>query len=566
MTIKSKKFTKGIVVKPTTSAASEKGEIRYDSADDKVKVYADDATSGENEKELVTNNQTQTLENKTIDSASNTITVNADEAAVSELQVSNLKAGVLETDLNNVVDDTNLPSAQSVKNYVAQEVATKDEASEISYNNVASGLTATDVQAAVDEVEGRLDTAEADVVTAQATADNHIADAVGAHAASAISFDNVASGLTATEVQAAIDEVEGRLDTAESNITAADGALTTHIADTSTHGVTGDIVGTTDVQDLSNKAIIDPSRLDVKKAPLATLETYALTATDGQIVFDTDNQEMYQIVNNSLSPIGGGGATSFEITQASHGFVVGDGIYHNGTSWVKGQANVEATLAYYTVVEVPDANTFTAADFGRIEVPLHGFTVGEYYFLSDSVAGQPTTTEPANAFSNPLFYVEDANTLQIKVYRPTSVGADINLDNLSDVSAGVPSDGDIITYSSGSGLWEKESRDLTQTVSITNNQAVAADVTGIVLDTASHRGFKLTYNIYREGSSDELSQTGTLHVAYRPTAATFSLSEHFSGDDAGVTFSINAGQLQYTSTDVTGQTTGELRIRIVEKL
>lgn len=33
-----------------------------------------------------------------------------------------------------------------------------------------------------------------------------------------ISFDNTASGLTATDVQAAIDEVEGRLDTAETNI------------------------------------------------------------------------------------------------------------------------------------------------------------------------------------------------------------------------------------------------------------------------------------------------------------------------------------------------------------
>jgi hypothetical protein len=53
---------------------------------------------------------------------------------------------------------------------------------------------------------------------AQQDIDDHIAQSSGAHAASAISFDNTASGLTATQVQAAIDEVEGRLETAEGDI------------------------------------------------------------------------------------------------------------------------------------------------------------------------------------------------------------------------------------------------------------------------------------------------------------------------------------------------------------
>jgi hypothetical protein len=56
-----------------------------------------------------------------------------------------------------------------------------------------------------------------------------------------IIYDNGTSGLAATDAQAAIDEVDGDLDT--------------HIADTSTHGVTGDIVGTTDSQTLTSKSI-----------------------------------------------------------------------------------------------------------------------------------------------------------------------------------------------------------------------------------------------------------------------------------------------------------------------
>jgi hypothetical protein len=70
---------------------------------------------------------------------------------------------------------------------------------------------------------------------------------------------------------------------------------------------TDPIVSETAVQDVSNKAIIDPSRLDVKKDTLANLTTYASTATDGQLCFATDTQELYQIFSNSLQQIGAGG-------------------------------------------------------------------------------------------------------------------------------------------------------------------------------------------------------------------------------------------------------------------
>ncbi len=60
---------------------------------------------------------------------------------------------------------------------------------------------------------------------------DHINDTDGAHAASAISFDN-SGGLAATDVQGAIDEV--------------DGDLTTHVNANSAHGAGGDVVGNTD--------------------------------------------------------------------------------------------------------------------------------------------------------------------------------------------------------------------------------------------------------------------------------------------------------------------------------
>jgi hypothetical protein len=111
-------------------------------------------------------------------------------------------------------------------------------ASELAYDPSTSSLTATDVQAAIDEVEGRLDTVEAwdtddisegvvnfyytaerarDDVGAALTQGTGIAITVddGADtitiacdvAASEVTYDNTSSGLTATDVNAAIDEV-----------------------------------------------------------------------------------------------------------------------------------------------------------------------------------------------------------------------------------------------------------------------------------------------------------------------------------------------------------------------
>lgn len=61
------------------------------------------------------------------------------------------------------------------------------DASDVDYDNSGSGLTATDVQAAIDEVVGDIPTG---------------------FAATAITYDNTVSGLTAADVQAAIDELK----------------------------------------------------------------------------------------------------------------------------------------------------------------------------------------------------------------------------------------------------------------------------------------------------------------------------------------------------------------------
>lgn len=226
MTNKRRSFKKGIILSPDTTALTEEGGVKYDDSAKKVQ-YRDDSGT----KSVVSEDGTQTLENKTIDGTSatgnNTVTADADN---------------------------------------------------ISYDNSTSGLTATDVKAAIDEVQSNIE---------------------GKDEASEISYDNTTSGLTATNVQTAIDEVDGDLDT--------------HIADTSAHGTTGNVVGTSDSQTLTNKTIdadsntisnIDNADIKAGAAIDATkIADGSVTNTEFQYIGGLTSDAQTQI-DNKLSGIG----------------------------------------------------------------------------------------------------------------------------------------------------------------------------------------------------------------------------------------------------------------------
>ena len=62
MTVKRRRFIKGIKLDPDTTALTEEGEVKYDNSAKKVQ-YQDDVGT----KSVVSEDGTQTLENKTID-------------------------------------------------------------------------------------------------------------------------------------------------------------------------------------------------------------------------------------------------------------------------------------------------------------------------------------------------------------------------------------------------------------------------------------------------------------------------------------------------------------------
>lgn len=95
-----------------------------------------------------------------------------------------------------------LGNVDNVQQYSASNPPPVPDAEDIPYDNTTSGLMATDVQAAIDEI-------------AQGGGG-------GGTAASAVSYDNTGSGLSATNVQDAIDEVYGDIPAQASDIGAQD--------------------------------------------------------------------------------------------------------------------------------------------------------------------------------------------------------------------------------------------------------------------------------------------------------------------------------------------------------
>ena len=152
----------------------------------------------------------------------------------------------------------------------------------------------------------------------------------------------------------------------------------------------------------------------------------------GEIAIDTSAQKLYINDGGTVKEIGGGGGggSTSDITQSSHGFAVKDAVRHNGSAWVKAQANATTTLALGIVTAVADSNNFTVAQSGRFELSSHGLTVGQWYYLSASAAGGLVTTEPA--ISQPIVYVESASFIYVYQYRPTN----LLVNGTSDITPG----------------------------------------------------------------------------------------------------------------------------------
>jgi hypothetical protein len=172
---------------------------------------------------------------------------------------------------------------------------------------------------------------------------------------------------------------------------------------------TGTLVTEDASQTLSNKTLTTPSiaQINTPAQSLAISGTGALTLpagnnsaqrpgtpANGMIRYNSTDNTFEGYSNGAWAGIGGGGTTD-KVTQASHGFVLGDVLYLNGSTYAKAIASAANTAEVVGVVSrVIDASTFEMTLSGEIS-GLSGLTPGEVYFLSAATAGLPDPCLPA---------------------------------------------------------------------------------------------------------------------------------------------------------------------------
>lgn len=92
---------------------------------------------------------------------------------------------------------------------------------------------------------------------------------------------------------------------------------------------------------------------------------------------------------------------------------------------------------------------------------------------------------------------------------------------------------------------------------LSKNVSVAVDVVGLKFDHNKVNCVFIDYLIQRVAknpSATELIEAGTLRLVYKPRSASWSIAKVNNGPDtSGITFTVTtAGQVQYTSTNITG--------------
>lgn len=151
--------------------------------------------------------------------------------------------------------------------------------------------------------------------------------------------------------------------------------------------------------------------------------------TDGTLAANSDSKISSQkavktYVDTGLAGVSGNSLVN-TITQTAHGFIVGDILYYTGSAWAKAKADNVGTAEVIGMVSVVVNSNNFKLHFGGYITTLSGLTAGVVYFLSDTVAGLLTATEPTSpgSFSKPLLVASTTSAGYFFNYRGVKIGA-----------------------------------------------------------------------------------------------------------------------------------------------
>lgn len=103
---------------------------------------------------------------------------------------------------------------------------------------------------------------------------------------------------------------------------------------------------------------------------------------------------------------------------------------------------------------------------------------------------------------------------------------------------------------------------LLTSATLVNNQATPADISGLLFNVAQVEAVEVDFFITRtfDSGTSVTTERGKILGSYDGT--TFSISTETDGGDTGVEITVtNAGQFQYTSSDLTNHTSSTIRFK-----
>jgi hypothetical protein len=308
-------------------------------------------------------------------------------------------------------------------------------------------------------------TALANAAAAQSTANTALSNAAAAQSTANTAVSNAAAALAAANA-------------AQADATTALGNLTTHIANTAAHGATGAVVGTTNTQTLTNKtltsptittpsglvkgdvglplvdntsdatknaaavtltnktmtspvlnspSIVTPSRSDIKQDTYANLVTYALTASNGQLVWATDLKSAYAVKDTLLVAVGGSSGSLDTLFQLLSEENLSDWSTGNNAT-ILGGGTLAGTFAKETTTPLHDLSSYK---FTQAAGSLNDYLMSASKPVPVRFRGQQVT------LFFPVKYNGADNDIEVKFYDVTN-SAIIPTSTFIKLSTGAP--------------------------------------------------------------------------------------------------------------------------------
>jgi hypothetical protein len=408
------------------------------------------------------------------------------------------------------------------------------DASDIVFDNTTSGLTATDTQAAVDEVEGRLDTVET-------TLADHLNGGASKHDATEIDYERVDG--SKKNIDAASDDAEAAL----SDLDDAIGALSTP----TNYTAADDTIVADHLDGIDTEIASIYSAIDLKQDDVIT--------TEGDLVVGDGSGE------ESRLPIG---ADTYVLTsngttaqwQPNTDEQVKVSANDTTTKYLEDCITVSSGTNTTNILETSTLNDGADEDF-QIQIDetkidhdqLTNFEADEHIDNTTvTIAGGEGLTGSGDLTSDVTIDM-DINGLTTETSIETT-----DLIVFYDVDAAEHKN---ITQSNLLGGYLRRSAgDIDETsFSLANNQSSPTNVTGLSFNNAVVRSFEAQVSVVIDATAD-LYEVFTLQGIQK--GSQWDISSSSTGDTSGINFTITAGgQVQYTSDNYAGFSSGTMKFR-----